>query len=356
MTLTVALAMLGGLVLAAIVAHSAWQSHRASPRKPEPSAALTRREPTLGESALPPTTNIGTLPSGSADVPRDEVMQMPTLLRRHVRLDASIDSMAPIALELPISGDVALVHMPTARRAGSKFFHIEGLNAESNEWESPRSGERYSELQAGVQLANRNGPLNEIEFSEFVQKVQTFADAIGGLLDAPDMLTVVTRARDLDDFAQSSDAVLSAELHSSGAAWQTGYLQHCAARHGFVAGAMPGRLVLPGVQERGDPPVLILTFDSQAALADDPTQAVVRVATLTLDVPQTAESERPFEVWHRVATDLSSEMDATLVDDEGKPIPSHAFSAIGQQLSTLYAQLSAHDLAAGSAAARRLFS
>ncbi|MCK7498832.1 MAG: hypothetical protein MZW92_55935 [Comamonadaceae bacterium] len=30
---------------------------------------------------------------------------------------------------------------------------------------------RYSELQAGVQLASRSGALNEIEYSEFVQKV-----------------------------------------------------------------------------------------------------------------------------------------------------------------------------------------
>ncbi len=356
MTLTVALAVLGGLVLAAIVAHSAWQSHRASPRKPEPSAALTRREPTLGEAPPPETTIIGTLPAGAADVPRDEMMQMPSLLRRHVRLDASIDSIAPIALEQPITGDVALVHTPIARRAGSKFFHIEGLNAESNVWEAPRGGERYSEFQAGVQIANRNGPLNEIEFSEFVQKVQTFADAIGGLLDAPDMLTVVTRARDLDAFAQSSDAVLSAELRARGASWSTGYVHQCAARHGFVAGSLPGRLVLPASHERGDPPILTLTFDSQAALADDPTQSVVRVATLTLDVPQTAESEAPFDAWHRIAADLSREMDASLVDDEGKPIPAQAFASIGQQLSTLYAQLSAHDLAAGSAAARRLFS
>ncbi len=356
MSLTVALAVLGGLVLAAIIAHSTWQARRASPRKAEPSIPVQRREPTLGESPPPETSVIGTLPAGAADVPRDELMQMPSLLRKHVRLDASIDGMVPISLESPITGDMAIVHLPTARRAGSKFFHIEGLNTETHEWEPPRTGERYSEFQAGVQLANRNGPLNEIEFSEFIQKVQTFAETLGGMVDAPDMLTVVTRARDLDAFAQSSDAVLRAELRSQGAAWSTGYLQQCAARHGFVAGAMPGRMVLPGSQERGDPPVLLLTFDSQAALADDPMHAVVRSATLTLDVPQTSESEAPFATWHRVATDLARDMEAMLVDDEGKPIPPEAFPTIGQQLAELYSQLGAHDLAAGSAAARRLFS
>jgi hypothetical protein len=44
------------------------------------------------------------------------------------------------------------------------------------------------------------------------------------------------------------------------------------------------------------------------------------------------------------------------VDDYGEPISVHAFAAIDQELAQLYAQLEARDLAAGSAAARRLFS
>jgi hypothetical protein len=44
------------------------------------------------------------------------------------------------------------------------------------------------------------------------------------------------------------------------------------------------------------------------------------------------------------------------VDDQGAPITLHAFAAIGQELGKLYEQLEALDLAAGSPAARRLFS
>lgn len=356
MSLTAALAVLGGLILAGLVAHAAWQSRQANPRRPVALEPSERREPTLGEAAPPQTTIVGTLPNGSADVPRDEALQVPSMFKRHVRLDASIDAIAPIALEQPVSGDVALVHMPTARRAGSKPFYIEGLNTESGEWETPVPGQRYGEFQAGVQLANRNGPVNEIEYSEFVQKVQVFAEPLGGRVDAPDMLGVVARARDLDAFAQSSDAVLTAELRAQGTAWSIGYVQQCAARQGFVAGALPGRMVLPSAQERGDPPILVLSFDPQAALADDPTHAVVRSVSLTLDVPQTPESAEPFATWHRMATELSRDMTAVVVDDEGKPIPLAAFATIGQQLDGMYARMTEHDLAAGSPAARRLFS
>jgi hypothetical protein len=117
---------------------------------------------------------------------------------------------------------------------------------------------------------------------------------------------------------------------------------------------LPGRLVLAAADE-GAPPVLVLSFDAQAALADDPQQAAVREALLTLDVPQTEERAEPFPVWHRTATALCEDMDAVAVDDQGQPVTLHAFAAIGKELDTMYQRLEALDLAAGSPAARRLF-
>ena len=43
-------------------------------------------------------------------------------------------------------------------------------------------------------------------------------------------------------------------LVSRGAAWSLGYVQQHAARHGFMVGALPGRLVQPG-EDEGAPPV-----------------------------------------------------------------------------------------------------
>ena len=102
-------------------------------------------------------------------------------------------------------------------------------------------------------------------------------------------------------------------------------------------------------------PKVVSTMPLAAALADDPQSAPVRECTLTLDVPQTPESAEPFPAWHDAARQLADEMDAVLVDDQGTPVTLHAFAAIGAELKTLYRQLESLDLAAGSAAARRLF-
>jgi hypothetical protein len=342
--LTVALAVVAGLVLAAIVAHGAWTARKAAARREADSPAPERSEPVLDPELPPPASDTPAPP----EPPRPARRTLP-------RLDALIDALATLALDAPIAGDMALSHLPATRRAGSKPFLIEGLNADTGEWEPPQPGQRYGEFQAGVQLVNRSGPLNEIEFSEFVQKAQQFADAIGATPDFPDMLEVVARARELDSFASAHDGELTVHLRTRSTAWSVGYVQQHAARQGFVPGMTPGRLVLPGAED-GAPPMLVLGFDAIAALADDPAQAAVRDLTLGFDVPQTASDADPFMLWQASAQALASDLDADIVDDDGQLVTPQGFAAIGAELGRIYDALDARDLAAGSALARRLFS
>lgn len=354
-SLMVALGSLGGIVLAGVIAHGAWQARKAGPKRAavEPAERIEPREPVLGD--LDPLAG-GPDETAGGDGPTLGVGRERRIGKRLMqRLDALIDSIAPLTLEAPVSGELVISHLPASRRAGGKPFLIEGLNSATGEWEAPAGGQRYTELQAGIQLANRTGPMNEIEYSEFVQKVQAMADAIGAMPDFPDMLEAVASARELDTFAGDHDAQLAVHLVSRGAAWSVGYIQQHGARHGFVPGVVPGRLVLPSADE-GAPPVLTLTFDSQAALADDPNLAAVRDVTLSFDVPQTDPAVQPFDAWQKSAHALAAEMDATLVDDNGRALGPESFAAIGQELARLYEQLGARDLAAGSPAARRLFS
>jgi len=353
-TLTIALASLGGLVLAGVVAHGAWQARRADPKRAErPPERLEPREPVMGDPVPPASGEAGgTSLLAELSVPAPERRANRRVLPR---LDALIDSIATLTVEAPVAGAQVLVHLPTTRRAGGKPFMIEGLNSESGEWEPPMADQRYGEFQAGVQLANRTGALNEIEYSEFVQKVQAFADAIGAMPDFPDMLEAVAAARELDQFAGAHDAQLAVHLRARGSAWSVGYIQQQAGHHGFVPGVVPGRLVMPALDE-GAPPVLTLSFDSQAALADDPNLAAVRDVMLSFDVPQTDPSAQPFAAWQAGALALAQGMDASVVDDHGRALCAESFAAIGNELGQLYAALEGRDLAAGSPAARRLFS
>ena len=351
LSLGVALALLGGVVLAGLGLHGWWTLRRVAPRGTAGLSPIDDRvEPALGDVAADADTG--------ADAGADtEPGPLRTPQKRVPRLDALIDAIVPMALESPVSGDMALQHLPPSRRAGSKPFYIEGLDTETGTWEPLQPGRRYGELQAGVQLANRTGALGEIEYSEFIQKVQAFADAMGASMDAPDMLDVVARGRELDALASPLDAQLTVTLRTNAVAWSVAFVQQVAQRAGLVTGAVPGRMVL-AADEEGAPPVLVLAVDAQAALAalgDSPQNAAVRECTLVLDVPQTPASAEPFPAWHLLGKQLSDDLDATVVDDQGQPLTLHDFDGIGKEVNELYARLEALDLAAGSAAARRLF-
>ena len=375
------LAVAGGLVLLGLLAQGAWQSWRlgglrgwkrtaSKPSAPEAASSASVLSPAgFGqEPRFEPDASLQsevaahrpdlTVPASLEPDERKLKAALAALPRRKPngpRVDPLIDAIVNLVPDGKVSGETALMHQPTTRRAGGKPFLIEGLNDSTHEWEPPRAGAFYREFQAGLQLANRHGALNEIEFSEFVPRIQDFADAVGARADFPDMLEVVARARELDGFAGEHDAQLAMVLRPRKAAWPLPFVQQHASRHGFVAGATPGRLVLPS-SEAGAPPMLSLQFDPQAALADDPKQALLSEVTLAFDVPQTALRDEPFNAWCAAGNALALGLDAEVSDAEGRPLRPEAYPQIGQDLLELYRRLSERDLAAGSPAARRLFS
>ena len=371
-TLQLSLIVIGLLILAAVMAYNAWVTRQSTARK----AAQRESGAPLGAGSAPAMDGgeriepaLDGLLAGAAQGavqggaealdglhPQDSLPPLPSAPQpdRRPRMDPLIDVIAPVALDGVVSGDAVLAALPRSRRVGTKPFAVEGLNSASQEWEVPRAGQRYQTLQVGVQLANRAGALNEIEFSEFVVKAQAFADVLGATPEFPDMLEEVARARELDQFAGAHDAQLGFMLRARRAAWSPGYVTQSAGRTGFVPGSLPGRMVLPG--DLDGAPILSLQFDTQAALAEDPEQSALREVSLSLDVAHVARSERPYQRMREAAAALAASMDGVVTDDNGQPLAVELMDRIGADLEGLYDALDAHDLSAGSPQARRLFS
>ncbi|TNF62142.1 MAG: cell division protein FtsZ [Burkholderiales bacterium] len=413
-SLQISLAIIGGLVLAGVVAYNAWVTRQSAPRTSlrdprrddglpsladEPlldeggaaagatDVAERRIEPVFGDPspAAPaasdaadesPDPVLAAVPdaaaegrpqpspgspaaAGAVQAPRTAVQvtlqQVVHPPEKRAALDALIDVIAPLQLEGPVSGEALLAAMPATRRVGSKPFAVEGIREDGDEWEAPRPGQRYRALQAGVQLANRSGALNDIEFSEFVVKAQAYADAVGAAPDFPEMRAEVARARELDAFASAHDAQLGFTLRARRVAWSPGYVAQEAAALGFVPGALPGRMVVPG-GHGGQAPLLSLSFDPQAAMADDPEQSALRELSLLLEVTHVPRSEQPFARMRHAAAALAEAMDGVVTDDAGQILSEAAMDRIGADLETLYDALDSRDLSAGSPQARRLFS
>lgn len=350
--LQLSLAAMGALTVGAVVFYNHWSSRQNAPRQADP-----QREP--APQAIEPVfgAELNEVRSNAHDhepVLQDNFAHLNSADRK-TQLDALIDAMALIEVDHPVSGDAALAALPSTRRVGTKLFSVEGFVQVSELWENIAPGRRYTAFHTGVQLANRMGALNNIEFSEFVVKTQVFADAVGGAASFSDMLEEVARARELDQFASVHDAQLSFTLCAHSAAWSPGYIHQHAARLGFVPGTIPGRMVLPAAVQ-GLPAVLTLTFDTQAAMAEDPALSAIRTMVISLDVPQTAREEVAYLRLRESARQLALQMDGVVTDGEGQLLSDASLDQIGQDLHQLYDALDARELSAGSPQTRRLFS
>ena len=387
-TLQISLAVVGIILLGLIVAYNAWNHRRNAPKRADAEKRLSENQSRF-DPALD-GVDVTSLSDAQASVVNDPLLDAEpaqdfqgeqqsldldtaaqsqagtdagvmsvarsaqTMADRKHNLDGLIDAIAPIRVDHPVPGEAALLVQPTTRRAGSKQFRIEGLNEATQEWESVRAGQRYTAFQAGVQLANRLGALNEIEFSEFVAKVQSFADGLNAIVELPDMLHEVSRARELDQFASEHDAQLSFVLRPRRATWSPGYIEQHAASLGFVPASMPGRMQLPsaaGVQ----PPLLTLAYDPQAAQSDNLDQTAVHEVWLSLDVPQVPRGEEPFNRLRQVLQELCESMEGFVCDQNGYQLLPQVFDPIDADLQKLYDRLDQRELSAGSMLARRLF-
>ncbi|CAN7322803.1 cell division protein FtsZ [Trinickia sp. LjRoot230] len=405
--LTLGLIGAGAVVVVGVVGYNAWQGAKVRRRMPramptdaaealarhdheeerpfiEPARASVRREPALSDTSAadggarvepsfgiaPPDTaadlqaeatapDAATAPpgadAGQAGHAEEPIAPAATTISSappHV-VDRRIDSVVQIRLGAPIAGDKAMPLAQRLRRAGSKPVYVEGRPDGESGWELLQSGQRYDELRAAVQLANRSGALNELEFSEFVSGVQQFADAIDGAPEFPDMLETVSMARELDGFAAQCDAQLSVNVLSDGAPWSANYVQAVASQDGLLLSRDGTRFVKLDAKQS---PVFMLQFGDTNFLRDDLTYKGGQMITLILDVPVADEDILPFRLMCDYAKSLAERIGGRVVDDQCRPLPETALLAIEKQLMTLYAKLEEAGIPAGSPATRRLFS
>jgi len=349
--LQIALIVIGAIIIGAVFAYNTWQSGKFKRQR----AASHADAPGRGEPVEPGGLDALSVNGEPLEpVPLSpEVGPRPRLLP--LQIDPLIDAIASYLLDPVRSGEVLLPRLPKAARAGAKRMLFEGRTAETGQWEPLQPHRSYAELQAAVQLSNRAGPINAIEFSEFIAKCHELGDALGVPPDLPDMAEALEQARQLDTFAGANDAQLSITLRARSVPWGIDFLRQRAQAAGFVPGAEAGRMVLLYQDVDQFPtPLVHLQFDARADLADS--AAAVSHATLLLEVPQAPAAQKPFARMRQAARDLSAALDAAVVDDNDAPLTDAALDHIEKQLDMLYEVLEQHGLSAGSAAAQRLFS
>jgi FtsZ-interacting cell division protein ZipA len=364
--LQASLLLIGGAIVVGVISYNKWQEHKEKKSverafssshddvlmqaDPDPGThsdpgadsmvrsddAAVRHEPHLDIEATP------AVPSDTPAAPADaETFPLPV---RELPVDEMADCMIPIALENSVRGEKIMVSLQNLRHVGNKPVHFVGLEAERG-WEPVTHGGVYSELQAGVQLANRSGALNELEYSDLVMRLRQFADGIGAELEVPDMSHVMVAARALYQLVDEYSAQLSVNIVANNAPWMLSTLLAALGRQGFDL-RPEGRLVMPD----GDGGVLF-SLSTNVTLAAETTSRL----TLLLDVPCVSATRDGYGAMIACAKSIAARLDGSIMDDSGQPLSDDSLAEIASQVEVFYQSMENAGIPAGSTRALRLF-
>lgn len=268
-----------------------------------------------------------------------------TILGKELSVDDLIDCVIPLEFDAPIRGEKLLKEISDLKYVGRKPVHFIGLTHEGKRDEIALAG-IYTTLFAGIQMVSRSGPLNELEYSEFVSKLREIADRLNAHSDVPDMNRVMSNARELHQFVAEHDAQLSVNVLANGAPWDITTLLGALEKQGFDV-RPDGRLVMPD----GDVGNLFTLSTNVSA-----SETVTSKLTLLLDVPCVSPDLEGFGVMAKCARSLASRLGGTVVDDGNNPISEQALAEIAEQVREFCNAMAVAEIPAGSQRAKRLFS
>ena len=206
-------------------------------------------------------------------------------------------------------------------------------------WEPLRPGRQYDLVRVGILLANRHGPLNAMEFSEFVAGVHALADQLSVLADTPDMTGVLARARELDETCAQLDAQVGLGVEAP----ETLGVADLARLAAETSCAERGNNRYARLGPNGE--VLF-----SLALADAPNRL-----SLLLDVPRAPAAQGPWREMVACARLCAQRLGGVLVDDAARPLADAHLGRIEQQIAMRQQALADAGLAPGSPLALRLF-
>jgi len=255
-------------------------------------------------------------------------------------LDARLDCIVELPLAGPVMPERLLAAAAALRRVGTKPVAIEA-DTGNGQWIVPTAASAaLQRVRAGVLLANRTGPLNAMEFSEFESAVTSLGVALGaGGAIVPAMSPVLDHARRLDDFCAALDALIGANIETP-TALSNDELAILARSLGLSERGS-NRYVRLG--ETGDV-MFSLSFGERA-----------EQLTLLLDVPRAPVAEQPWKAMIDCARRCAQMTGGQLVDDAQRPLSTAQVAVVSKQLEERYDGLRRAGLAAGSSAALRVF-
>ena len=211
----------------------------------------------------------------------------------------------------------------------------------------------YVHLKGCLQLADRAGPISEVNLSKFRDLVQEFASKVHAAAECPDIVSTHEKALMLDKFCAEVDVMIGINIISKDdGAFVGTKIRALAEASGF-------RLDSEGIfKYRDDNNHVLFTlinYESAPFLPEKMKSLTTHGVTFLLDVPRVAQGERVFDQMTHLAKIFSNTLGGIIVDDNRVPLSESGLMKSKQQLTEIQNSMKKHHVNSGSASALRLF-
>lgn len=219
--------------------------------------------------------------------------------------------------------------------------------------ESNVDSDGYVLLKGCLQLADRAGPISEVNLSKFRDLVQDFASQAHAIAECPDIVSTHDKAVLLDKFCADVDVMIGINIISKDdGAFVGTKIRALAEASGF-------RLESDGIFKYRDENNHVLftlsNYESSHFLPENMKSLTTHGVTFLLDVPRVAHGERVFDQMTHLAKIFSNTLGGILVDDNRVPLSESGIQKSKQQLIEIQTAMKKNHIQAGSQSALRLF-
>ncbi|WP_324780469.1 cell division protein ZipA C-terminal FtsZ-binding domain-containing protein [Thiobacillus sedimenti] len=386
--LQIGLLAVGGVVVAAVLVFNWIQERRfrkqadAAFRTPAGDALMQggvpaqdsreRVEPSLDERAFDaddadvhvqlsgavPATPVEAAPSGRAEPAPAAAQPSRTSAQAPAAPAAPYDELIEYRARIGGEGVVAsaLAGAYSQTRALGKAVRWAGLPAGMSAWEEfqPWRDVRYQQLVVTMQLADRNGAVQEEQLAALCDVLQTAAQANGLRLACDDMVDALERAQAIDRFCVDVDVLIGLNVVARGeGAVNLARIVHEAETSGMALGADG---VFQLLDSRGEPLYALCNHDAEPFVAGMVEGQTSQGVTLQFDVPRVPDGLKVFDGMVAFGRRLANEVGGILVDDNLRPLTDAGIEKIRSQLQQIYERMEARGVPSGSRRSLRLFS
>lgn len=271
---------------------------------------------------------------------------------------APYDELIEYRIRIGSEGVLANVFADAFNRARTlgKAVRWVGLPVGATDWEEvqPWRDVHYQQVVVTMQLADRNGAVQEDQLAALCTLLQATAQAHGLHVACDDEVDALERAQAIDRFCVDVDVLIGLNVVARGeGAVNLARIVREAESSGMVLG-VDGAFQL--LDSRGEPLYALCNHDAEPFSAMAIEGQTSQGVTLQFDVPRVPDGLRVFDGMVGFGRKLANEVGGILVDDNLRPLTDTGIEKIRTQLTQIYERMEARGVPSGSRRALRLFS